>query len=144
MPRRAPAPKVEDLRRVVGVGELVRAAKRVRRRAHAPFSSFTVGAALRGGGRITTGCNVESATYGLTICAERSAVVKAVSEGIRRFDAIAVVTDAKKATPPCGACRQFLWELCGDIWIHMETLSGRSQTLRLSTLLPLPFDRRSL
>lgn len=134
----------DDLRKAVGVDELVRAARKARRHAHAPFSRFPVGAALRGGGRITTGANVESATYGLTLCAERAAVVKAVTEGVKRFDALAVLTAARTPTPPCGACRQVLWELCGDIWIHMETLTGKSRTVRLATLLPLPFDRRNL
>jgi cytidine deaminase len=119
-------------------------ARRARTRAHAPFSGFKVGAALRGRGQTITGCNVESSTYGLTLCAERVAAFKAVSEGIRRFDAIAVVTDSPRLTPPCGACRQVLWELCGDIWIHLANTKGKSQTLRLSELLPLPFDRRNL
>jgi cytidine deaminase len=119
-------------------------ARRARARAHAPFSGFKVGAALRGRGQTITGCNIESSTYGLTLCAERVAAFKAVSEGIRRFDAIAVVTDSPRLTPPCGACRQVLWELCGDIWIHLANAKGKSQTMRLSELLPLPFDRRNL
>jgi cytidine deaminase len=119
-------------------------ARQARLRAHAPYSGFRVGAALRGRGKIITGCNVETATYGLTICAERVAAVKAVSEGVRRFDAIAVVTDAARLTAPCGACRQVLWEICGDIWVHLKSTRGASRTLRLSELLPFPFDRRSL
>ena len=126
------------------LGRLAVVARRARLRAHAPFSGFKVGAALRGRGRVITGCNVETATYGLTLCAERVAAVKAVSEGLHRFDAIAVVTDAKKLTPPCGACRQVLWELCGDIWVHLANTRGQSKTMRLSELLPLPFDRRNL
>ena len=129
---------------VLGLRPLAARARRARLRAHAPFSGFRVGAALRGQGKITTGGNVETATYGLTICAERAAVVKALSEGRKRFDAIAVVTDAARLTPPCGACRQVLWELCGDIWVHLANTRGKSQTMRLSELLPLPFDRRNL
>jgi cytidine deaminase len=104
-----------------------------------------VGAALRiSTGEIVTGCNVENASYGLSMCAERVAVFKAVSEGLAGFDVIAIVADAPRPTPPCGACRQILWELCGDITVHLRTLKGRSRTLRLSELLPLPFDERSL
>jgi cytidine deaminase len=125
--------------------ELVRVARRARRLAHAPFSRFRVGAALRTrAGGIVTGCNVENASYGLTLCAERVAVFKAVSEGLRRFDAVAVVADAPKVAAPCGPCRQILWEFCGDIWVHMENLAGRSRTVRLAELLPMPFDRSSL
>ena len=128
----------------LGLRALATQARRARRRAHAPFSGFKVGAALRGQNKITLGCNVEAATYGLTICAERVAAVKAISEGRRSFDAIAVVTDSAKLTPPCGACRQVLWELCGDIWIHIANTRGKSRTMRLSELLPFPFDRRNL
>ena len=90
---------------------LIEAAKQARERAFAPYSSFRVGAALEAvDGRIIAGCNVESASYGLTICAERVALVKAVSEGLVDFRRAAVVTDADELTPPCGACRQLLWE----------------------------------
>jgi cytidine deaminase len=129
---------------LLALPSLASKARRARLRAHAPFSGFKVGAALRGRGKVTTGCNVEASTYGLTMCAERVAAFTAVSEGIRRFDAIAVVTDSPRLTPPCGACRQVLWELCGDIWVHLANTRGKSQTMRLSELLPLPFDRRSL
>ena len=113
--------------------ELARLARRARRGALAPYSRFKVGAALRTRtGEIVTGCNVENASYGLTLCAERVAVFKAVSEGLRRFDAIAVVADSRTITAPCGPCRQILWELCGDIWVHMQNLSGRSRTLPAS------------
>jgi cytidine deaminase len=135
----SPRPDAPDFR------ELVRIAKAARRRAHAPFSRFAVGAALRTRqGEIVTGCNIENATYGLTLCAERVAVFKAVSEGLRRFDAIAVVVDSKHLAAPCGPCRQILWEFCGDLWVHLETLRGQRRTLRLSELLPLPFDARNL
>ncbi len=125
--------------------ELVRHARKARANAHAPFSRFKVGAALRvRSGEIVTGCNIENATYGLTLCAERTAVFKAVSEGFKRFDAVAVVVDSPQIAAPCGPCRQILWEFCGDIWVHMQNFKGKSKTLRLSELLPLPFDRRNL
>jgi cytidine deaminase len=125
--------------------DLARLARGARRRAHAPFSRFKVGAALRAGsGEIVTGCNVENASYGLTLCAERVAVFKAISEGIRGFDAVAVVTASPRLTPPCGACRQILWEFCGDLWVSMSDLKGHARTLRLSELLPFPFDSRHL
>lgn len=125
--------------------ELAGEARRARRRAHAPYSRFRVGAALRtSAGLVVTGCNIENASYGLTLCAERVAVFKAVSEGISRFDAIAVVADAPDLTPPCGPCRQILWEFCGDILVHMEDLKGRRRTLRMAELLPFPFDGRHL
>jgi cytidine deaminase len=128
-----------------GLRDLARLARAARRRAHAPFSRFKVGAALRTRkGEIVTGCNIENASYGLTMCAERVAVFKAVSEGMTRFDAVAVVADSKDLTPPCGPCRQILWEFCGDILVHMEDLRGRQRTLRLSELLPFPFDARFL
>ena len=125
--------------------DLARLARRARRRARAPHSGFKVGAALRARrGEIVTGCNIENATFGLTLCAERVAVFKAVSEGIRGFDAVAVVADSPRLAPPCGPCRQILWELCGDVWVHMADLKGHSLTMRLSELLPLPFDARNL
>jgi cytidine deaminase len=128
-----------------GLAELGRIARRARTRAHAPFSKFKVGAALRAtAGEIVTGCNIENASYGLTLCAERVAVFKAVSEGLRRFDAIAVVAESPRITAPCGPCRQILWEFCGDIWVHMLGLGGQSRTMRMSELLPLPFDARNL
>jgi cytidine deaminase len=120
-------------------------ARDARKLAMAPFSNFKVGAALlTADGEIITGCNVESATYGLTLCAERIAVFKAVSEGFRKFTAIAVVADSRTVTPPCGACRQVLWELCGNIWVHSADLKGHKKTMRLSALLPEPFDKRFL
>src|SRR6202453_94005 len=102
---------------------LISAAKQARENAHAPFSDFRVGAAVRANsGRVYSGCNVENASYGLTICAERVAIFKALSEGERGFDAIAVVTDAEKLTPPCGACRQIIWEFCGDAEVILGNL----------------------
>src|SRR5512146_1113422 len=116
---------------------LLEAALRARNNAHAPFSNFKVGAALEDeAGRIHTGCNVENATYGLTICAERVAVFKAVSEGARRFSRIAVAADTQTLTPPCGACRQILWEFCGDIEVVMANPRGKTETHRLKDLFP--------
>jgi cytidine deaminase len=128
-----------------GLGEIVRLARTARESAHAPFSGFKVGAALRTkAGEVVTGCNIENATYGLTLCAERVAVFKAVSEGMRGFDAVAVVVDSPKLAAPCGSCRQILWEFCGDIWVRMENLKGRRVTRRMSELLPMAFDRGNL
>lgn len=121
--------------------ELIEAAARVREHAFAPFSEFRVGAAvLTKDGRMYTGCNVESATYGLTMCAERVALFKAVSEGHREFAQLAVVADTEKPTPPCGACRQVIWELCGDVPVTLSNPAGRTETLRMSELLPRAFD----
>ena len=139
MPKKAPRASLPP-----DAAELVRLAKAARKRAHARFSGFKVGAALRtSDGEIVTGCNVENATYGLTICAERVAVFKAVSEGLLSFDAVAVVADTDVPSP-CGPCRQILWEFCGDITVYMVSLQGHTTTLRLSELLPLPFDARNL
>jgi cytidine deaminase len=116
-------------------------AREARERAQAPYSGFKVGAALKTRtGEIVTGCNIENASYGLTLCAERVAVFKAVSEGLLEFDSIAVVAASKRLTPPCGPCRQILWEYCGDIAVHMADLRGHARTVRLSRLLPFPFD----
>ena len=120
---------------------LVAAAMHARQNAHAPFSNFKVGAALEDDqGHVHTGCNVENATFGLTICAERVAVFKAMSEGARRFRRVAVVADTPSLTPPCGACRQILWEFCGDVEIVLANVEGQSETLRLGTLFPRAFD----
>ena len=120
---------------------LVAAAKQARENAHAPYSNFRVGAALRAkSGRVYTGCNVENSTYGLTVCAERVAIFKAVSEGERGFDAIAVVTHTNVLTPPCGACRQIIWEFCGDIPVVLANLKGNVEVHRMSALFPRPFD----
>lgn len=126
-------------------GALIAAATKVRENAHAKFSNFKVGAALHSAsGTIFTGCNVENATYGLTVCAERVAIFKAISEGERRFDAIAVVTDTDTLTPPCGACRQLIWEFCGDIPVTLANLKGKSETMQMSQLFPKPFDSSNL
>src|SRR5213593_4742141 len=124
---------------------LLEAARAARRNAHAPFSQFKVGAALETpSGKIITGCNVENATYGLTMCAERVAVFKAISEGERAFTRIAIVADTEAPTPPCGACRQILWEFGGDLEIILGNLERETGRYRLKDLLPLPFDQRLL
>jgi cytidine deaminase len=124
---------------------LLDAALAVRQNAHAPYSRFLVGAALEtADGRIVTGCNVENATYGLTVCAERVAVFKAMSEGLREFRRIAVVADTQQPTPPCGACRQILWEMGGDLEVILGNLNGEKARFRMKDLLPHPFDGRFL
>jgi cytidine deaminase len=124
---------------------LVSAATTARTRAHAQYSRFKVGAALETTeGQIVTGCNIENATYGLTLCAERVALVKALSDGHSVFTRLVVVAETDDLTPPCGPCRQLLWEYCGDIDVILANLSGRTAHYRLSALLPLPFDRRLL
>src|SRR5579864_9371778 len=108
---------------------LIEAALKVREKAHAPYSNFKVGAAVQDeSGRIFTGCNVENATYGLTVCAERVAIFKAISEGARKFTRVAVVADTDILTPPCGACRQILWEFCGDVELTLVNLKGATET----------------
>ena len=120
---------------------LLEAALEARIHAHAPFSKFHVGAAVQDtAGRIYTGCNVENASYGLTICAERVAIFKAISEGARKFTRVAVAADTDMLTPPCGACRQILWEFCGDVEIALVNPRGKTETLRLKDLFPRPFD----
>jgi cytidine deaminase len=124
---------------------LVAAAVDAREHARARFSRFKVGAALEtDAGLVITGCNVENATYGLTMCAERVALYKALSEGRDVFKRIAVVADTSDPTPPCGSCRQLLWEYCGDIEVVLANLTEVKRRLRLSQLLPLPFDARLL
>jgi len=117
------------------------AALAARENAHAPYSKFRVGAALEdAGGRVHTGCNIENATYGLTLCAERVAVCKAISEGAREFRRIAIAADTEMLTPPCGACRQILWEFCGNAELVLVNLQGRVEIVRLSDIFPRPFD----
>jgi cytidine deaminase len=129
----------DDLKKLV---ELARAA---REKAHAPFSNFKVGAALSTEtGEIFTGCNIENASYGLTMCAERVAIFKAVSEGSKKFTQLAVIGDAKNLTPPCGACRQIIWEFCGDIPITLANLEGETRVFQMSDLLPEAFDAKFL
>jgi cytidine deaminase len=120
---------------------LIAAALAARENAFAPYSKFRVGAAIEDiDGRIHTGCNVENATYGLTVCAERVAVFKAISEGVRKFRRVAIAADTDGLTPPCGACRQILWEFCGDIEIVLVNPRGKTETYGLKDLFPKPFD----
>jgi cytidine deaminase len=120
---------------------LISAARRTRERAHAPFSNFKVGAAIEDEeGRVFTGCNVENATYGLTVCAERVAVFKAISEGAAKLKRIAVVADTEVLTPPCGACRQILWEFCGNAELVLANLAGKQESMSLRDIFPRPFD----
>lgn len=119
---------------------LVKAARQAREQARAKYSKFKVGSALLcGDGRVFTGCNVESSSYGLTICSERVALFKALSEGADNFIRIVVVADTDELTSPCGACRQVLWDFCGDLEIVLANLAGKSKTLRLAELFPEPF-----
>jgi cytidine deaminase len=130
---------------LAGSDALVDAARQARDNAVADFSHFKVGTALETDtGEIVTGCNVENATYGLTVCAERVAIFKALSEGKRSFKRIAVVADTASPTPPCGACRQIIWEFCGDVEVVIANLSSVTATYRMRDLLPVPFDKRLL
>ena len=125
--------------------KLVEAALEVREKAYAPFSNFKVGAAvLTKSGKIYTGCNVESASYGLTVCAERIAIWKAVSEGEREFVRVSVVADTEELTPPCGVCRQIIWEFCRDATVTLANLRGLVETDEVRDLLPRAFDARFL
>jgi len=125
--------------------ELIEAATRVRENSYAPFSDFRVGAALEtDDGVIIAGCNVESASYGLTVCAERVAIWKAISEGKRKIKHIAVVADTEDLTPPCGVCRQIIWEFGGDIPVVLANLKGKVETLQMKDLLPRAFDTKFL
>jgi cytidine deaminase len=125
--------------------DLVGAARRARENADAAFSQFKVGAALEAAdGTVFTGCNIENASYGLTICAERVAIYKALSEGHRAFTRVAIVADTAKPTPPCGACRQILWEFGGNLEIQLANLEEGREKHRLKDLFPHPFDARLL
>lgn len=124
---------------------LIREAGRMRRHARAPHSGFRVGAALETKrGKAIGGCNIENATYGLTVCAERVAIWKALSEGESKFRRMVIVTESSEPTPPCGACRQIIWEYCGDIEVILCNLEGARAKYRMSDLFPLPFDKRFL
>jgi cytidine deaminase len=124
---------------------LVDAARAARRFAVAPYSNFAVGAALEtADGVVVTGCNVENATYGLTVCAERIALFKALSEGHRRFRRVVVVAGTDSPTPPCGACRQLLWEFCGDVEVVLANETVVAARHRLAALFPHPFDAHFL
>ena len=125
--------------------ELIDAATAVRENAYAPFSEFRVGAALEtDDGDIIDGCNVESASYGLTVCAERVAIWKAISQGKRKIKHIAVVADTEELTPPCGVCRQIIWEFGGDIPVILANLKGKTEVVQMRDLLPRAFDTKFL
>jgi cytidine deaminase len=129
----------------LSASDLVAAARRAREHAHAAYSTFKVGAALEtADGQVFTGCNIENATYGLTICAERVAIFKAISEGHHAFTRIAVVADTTAPTPPCGACRQILWEFAGDIEVILANTMRETGRFKLRELFPHPFDSRLL
>lgn len=124
---------------------LIEAAQQARTHSVAPFSGFLVGAAVRtGSGKVYTGCNVESASYGLTVCAERVAIWKALSEGERQFTELAVVADTETLTPPCGTCRQIIWEFARGAKIVFANLAGQSEVFHVAELLPRAFDARFL
>ncbi|NQV36394.1 MAG: cytidine deaminase [Candidatus Marinimicrobia bacterium] len=123
--------------------ELVKTAQHMRKKAKAPYSNYTVGAALLTiDDEIFTGCNVESASYSLTCCAERVAIFKAISEGYHSFKAIAIATE--NGGSPCGACRQVLWEQCGDIPVFTVDQNNQVKTTSTKVLLPNAFDDQSL
>ena len=125
--------------------KLIQAATDARLRAYAPYSNFMVGAAVEAeNGDIYIGCNVESASYGLTVCAERVAIWKGISCGEKRFTQIAVVVDTEDLTPPCGVCRQIIWEFCGDVPVILSNLDGKSEIIKMSELLPRAFDSKFL
>ena len=125
--------------------ELITAATEVRENAYAPFSDFRVGSALETeDGEIIAGCNVESASYGLTVCAERVAIWKSISQGKRKIRRIAVVADTEELTPPCGVCRQIIWEFGGDVPVTMANLNGKVETVQMKELLPRAFDTKFL
>ena len=125
--------------------ELIDAATAVRENAYAPFSEFRVGAALETeDGEVITGCNVESASFGLTVCAERVAIWKAISQGKRKIKHIAVVADTEELTPPCGVCRQIIWEFGGDIPVILANLKGKTEVVQMKDLLPRAFDTKFL
>lgn len=127
------------------LSDLIKIATQARLQSVAPFSSFLVGAAVRTAeGKVYTGCNVESASYGLTVCAERVAIWKALSEGERNFTELAVVADTGSLTPPCGTCRQIIWEFCKKATIVLANLQGDNEIVSIGDLLPRAFDARFL
>lgn len=125
--------------------KLIEAANEARERAFAPYSNFKVGSAVETeDGEVFIGCNIESASYGLTVCAERVAIWKAVSEGKKEFKTIAVVVDTEELTPPCGVCRQIIWEFCGDVPVILANLKGKTEVVQMKELLPRAFDTKFL
>jgi cytidine deaminase len=129
----------------VKLDPLIALAKTAREKAFAPFSHFQVGAALETeDGTLIPGCNVESASYGLTMCAERVALFRAISDGYRCFNRVAVVTGTRTPTPPCGACRQLLWEFAPEAEVLLANLSGKVVRYTVRELMPLGFDANQL
>jgi cytidine deaminase len=126
------------------IADAVGRAREARERAYAPYSGFQVGAAIVAGGRIFTGENVENASYPVSVCAERNAVARMIDEGERKVDAVAVVTGADEPTPPCGACRQVLWEFGREALVVAETTAGRRAMWALEDLLPDAFGPEDL
>jgi len=125
--------------------QLIETATAARVRSVAPFSNFMVGAALKTkDGKVFTGCNVESASYGLTVCAERVAIWKALSEGERDFTDLVIVADTEDLTPPCGTCRQIIWEFAKHAKIVLANLRGQREEVHILDLLPRAFDARFL
>ena len=125
--------------------DLIETAKKARLQSVAPFSNFMVGAAVKtASGKVYTGCNVESASYGLTVCGERVAIWKALSEGEREFTELAIVADTEKLTPPCGTCRQIIHEFCPEAVVVLANLRGETETCDVDELLPRAFDARFL
>ncbi|MFB3896347.1 MAG: cytidine deaminase [bacterium] len=123
--------------------KLIEAAKKVRKNAYAPYSKFKVGAAvLAGSGKIYIGSNVENASFGLTICAERNAIAQAVAQGEKKIQAIAIVADSNELTPPCGACRQVIYEFGKETEILLVNHKGKQQLFNISELLAAPFSFR--
>ena len=121
--------------------KLLSAARECRERAFAPYSGFRVGAAVEADdGTIFAGCNVESASYGLTMCAERVAIFSAVAAGRKRIKRISVVAESDELTAPCGACRQVIWEFGGDIPVLIVNTNGELVERQMSELLPMAFD----
>ena len=146
VPGRDPGSGIRDPKDAAArIDDLIAAARAVREHAHADYSGFKVGAALEtADGTIVTGCNIENATYGLTVCAERVAIFKALSDGHSEFRRMVVVAPPEAPTPPCGACRQVLWEFAGDLEIVLANLNGETGRHRIGELLPQPFDARLL
>lgn len=125
--------------------KLIGKAKQAREFAYAPYSKFKVGSAVMSSdGKVFTGCNVENASYGLTICAERNAIFKAVSAGVKKIKAIAVVLDAPEYGAPCGACRQVIYEFSNTADVIMATVNGKYKVVKITDLLPYAFGPENL
>ncbi|HEC92872.1 MAG TPA: cytidine deaminase [Candidatus Atribacteria bacterium] len=125
--------------------KLFKEAEKARKKAYTPYSKFKVGAAvLTTDGKIFTGCNIENASFGLTVCAERVAILKAISEGSYKFEAMAIIGDTERPCSPCGACRQVISEFGEDIKIAMSNLKGDVKIKKISELLPEAFNKNDL